>query len=102
MYNVITLMLGYATVNDASPSATYLVDDIHQSIDPATIGLVTLSIGNDFQLYPNPVQKDVTFVSAKLNITSIKVFDVMGKQVFSSSGDSKIVTLDLGHLMSGT
>lgn len=50
--------------------------------------------------FPNPVESTVT-VSAQSEITSITVFDVLGKQVFAQEGSSNSMVMDLSALASG-
>lgn len=81
IYNVLSLMLGYATPNDASANATFLFDDIQQIAN-------TLSNGKDLKLrlegitsYPNPANDFLTISSENKIITSIILFDILGNQV---------------------
>lgn len=47
VYNVVTLMLGYGSVGDASPTSTFLIDDIQQVAGPTPIPTTSLPI--DFE-----------------------------------------------------
>lgn len=44
VYNVITLMLGYGSIGDASPSSTFLIDDIEQVAGPPPPPMFSLPI----------------------------------------------------------
>jgi len=100
IYNVLTLMLGYATPNDASANATFLFDDIEQ--------VVTLSDGidqtfslDDIKAYPNPAQDILTIKSENRNIETISLFDILGKQVTMLKPNSREVTIDVSKFTSG-
>jgi hypothetical protein len=100
IYNVLTLMLGYATPNDASANATFLFDDIAQDL--------TLSAGMDktwniaeIKSYPNPA-KDLLTISAKNeNIKTITLFDILGNKVITIHPNSREVTIDVSNFGSG-
>ncbi|XMO87931.1 T9SS type A sorting domain-containing protein [Algibacter sp. AS12] len=56
---------------------------------------------SEFSIYPNPTQDSWTVTSQNQNITSIQVFDVLGKQVVSYSLNNSEVTIDGASLKSG-
>jgi hypothetical protein len=100
IYNVLTLMLGYATPNDASANATFLFDDIEQT--------VTLSDGDDLasniegvSTYPNPAKDRLTINSETKTIQKIVLFDILGNQVASLQPNSLNVTIDVADFASG-
>ena len=100
IYNVLTLMLGYATPNDASAKATFLFDDIQRSS--------TLSDNHDERLnrdevriYPNPAKDILTIRSKFKSIKTITFFDILGNQVKTLHPNSLDVTMDVAHLTSG-
>ncbi len=100
VYNVLTFMLGYATPNDASPSATFLFDNITQ-VDPALSVDDQFLNANDILSYPNPV-KDVFTISAKdKTITTVTLFDILGNQVNVIHPNSNEVKMDLSSFAKG-
>jgi hypothetical protein len=100
VYNVLTFILGYATPNDASPTATFLFDDIVQ-LDP------TLSVDDqalntdDFMSYPNPAKDLFTISSRNKSITSLTLFDILGNEVKVLQPNSLEVTVDVSDVASG-
>lgn len=100
IYNVLTLMLGYATPNDASANATFLFDDIEQ--------VATLSDGIDqtfnideITMYPNPAKDLLTINSKTESIRTITLFDILGNQVSVLNPNSREVNMDVSNLSSG-
>ena len=100
VYNVLTFMLGYATPNDASPTATFLFDDIAQLDPTLSVDDQSLNAG-DISSYPNPV-KDLFTVSARnKSITTLTLFDILGNEVKVLHPNSTEVTIDVSNLASG-
>jgi len=100
IYNVLTLMLGYGTLNDASANATFLFDDIEQ--------VATLSNGIDHTFnidevksYPNPAKDFLTISSKNNSIKTITLFDILGNQVTTLYPNSREVTIDVSDFASG-
>lgn len=100
IYNVLTLMLGYATPNDASANATFLFDDIEQT--------VTLSDGDDLasniegvSTYPNPAKDRLTINSETKTIRKVVLFDILGNQVAALQPNSLNVTINVADFASG-
>ena len=54
-----------------------------------------------FKAYPNPTSDNWNIVSGNDDITSIQVYDVLGKTVYAKSGASKEVTINASELSSG-
>lgn len=50
VYNVITLMLGFGPIGDASPSSTFLIDDIEQVAGPEPAPMFSLPINFEDQV----------------------------------------------------
>jgi hypothetical protein len=101
IYNVITLMLGYATPNDASPNATFLFDDIKQQS-----GILSNGDNQSFNLdgisaYPIPASDILNIISTDKQIKTITVFDILGNQVLVLQPNSLGVNIDVSHLDSG-
>ncbi|MDA7748313.1 T9SS type A sorting domain-containing protein [Bacteroidia bacterium] len=100
IYNVLTLMLGYATPNDASANATFLFDDIEQ--------VATLSDGIDqtfnideVKSYPNPAKDFLTISSKNKSIKTITLFNTLGIQVTTLYPNSREVTIDVSNFARG-
>jgi hypothetical protein len=100
VYNVVTLMLGYATPNDASPNATFLFDDIQQTLPVLGIG-DQLSPLDGVYAYPNPASDQITIASENVAIETITLFDILGKQVAVLYPNSRNVTIDVTGFSKG-
>ncbi len=79
-------------------SGTYIIDNI-------TLGATVLSI-DDFELsslkaYPNPTQDNWIVKSKNQKISSIQVYDILGKQVLSLTPDTSEATIDGSSLKAG-
>ncbi len=101
VYNVITLMLGYATVNDASANATFLFDDIIQTSTILSDGVGGLSKLDGVYGYPNPANAHFQIMSDNEPIVAIALFDIRGRQVLALNPNNRNVILDLGAVASG-
>jgi hypothetical protein len=100
VYNVLTFMLGYATINDASANATFLFDDIQQSSSVLSAEeqfseLVGLSA------FPNPAKNILTIRSEEQLIQSITLFDILGNEVSVIKPNNLQVTMDVQSLARG-
>ena len=100
IYNVLTLMLGYATPNDASANATFLFDDIEQ-VATLSDGIAQTFNMDDLSMYPNPAQGRVTIRSQNKRIQSIVLFDSIGNKVATFSPNNKELNIDLSQFSSG-
>jgi hypothetical protein len=100
VYNVVTLMLGYATPNDAGPNATFLFDDIQQTLPVLGIG-DQLSPLDGVYAYPNPASDQITIASENVAIETITLFDILGKQVAVLYPNSRNVTIDVTGFSKG-
>lgn len=101
IYNVVTLMLGYATPNDASANATFWFDDIErvQSLSDGVGDLQLLKAG--LKAYPNPSHSVVTIRSENVSIDEIQLFNLVGKKVYSSQPKDFETKLDVSAFTSG-
>lgn len=101
IYNVVTLMLGYATPNDASGNATFWFDDIErvQSLSDGLGDLEMLEAG--LKAYPNPSNSEVTIRSENVSIDEIQLFDILGKIVYSSQPKDFETKLNVSAFTSG-
>lgn len=98
VYNVLTLMLGYSTPNDASPSATYYFDDIQQS---GPNSLSEFSKLDGVRSFPNPAKDQVTISSDSEQINTIILFDIQGREVLALQPNNQNVSMDVSALPSG-
>ncbi len=99
IYNVITPMLGYGTVNNASPSATFLFDDIQLSDGTLSVDRASNLVG--VTCFPNPAHEQVTFASASDPIIEIGLFDVLGNRVALLRPQAQKAKIDISGFASG-
>lgn len=100
IYNVLTLMLGYDSPNDASANATFLFDDIER--------VITLGNGNEqafnsqqLSVYPNPAKDKVTISSNDTIIKAVVVYDVLGKHLTTLYPKDTDVTINVANFTRG-
>ncbi len=101
IYNVVTLMLGYATPNDASSNATFFFDDIHQISSTLSDGNYQSSSMDKVSIHPNPSSNILNVRSTDKDIKLITLFDIVGNQVLLIHPNSSKTTLDVSHFASG-
>ena len=99
VYNVLTFMLGYGSVGDASPAATFLFDDITQ-VDETTSTDPNLKI-EGLRSFPNPARDHISITSDNHIIATIAIFDVLGNQVSVHHPKSHTVAIDVADFASG-
>ncbi|MFT7078683.1 MAG: hypothetical protein ACJAZC_000210 [Cryomorphaceae bacterium] len=99
IYNVVTLMLGYATPNNASANATFLFDDIQQTTGPT--GLNELSKLEGVHIFPNPANDRLIISSENDPIQSITLFDILGNEVLVLQPNRRNVTIEVAGLTNG-
>jgi hypothetical protein len=100
VYNVVTLMLGYATPNDAGPNATFYFDDMQQTLPVLSIG-DQLSPLDGVYAYPNPASDQMTITSENAAIETVTLFDILGKQVAVLYPNSRNVTINVAEFSQG-
>ena len=84
---------------NANAETTTYVDNI-TALSSATAGLVNKNLF-DTKVYPNPTS-DTWIISAQNNvITSVEVFNLLGKRVVSQSNNSTSLTISAQGLTSG-
>ncbi|MDI1257624.1 MAG: T9SS type A sorting domain-containing protein [Flavobacterium sp.] len=70
-----------------------------------TITYQTLGIAdnqkNSFVAYPNPTH-DILNVSAEENISSIKIYNMLGQEILNSNGGNNLVQLNISSFAKGT
>jgi len=102
VYNVLTFMLGYGTPNNASAQATFLFDDIQQTVPGGTTRLNEILLSEHIFCYPNPAVNNVTISSNLSKISSIIVTEMSGKAVTSfTSFSSTEINIDVSDLPNG-
>lgn len=99
VYDIITLMLGYATLNDASANATFYFDDIQQTA--GTTGINEYTKLEEVYVFPNPAKDHVTISSDHEKINTIILFDVHGREVLALQPNNRNVSIDVASLPSG-
>lgn len=57
-------------------------------------------LSNNFIVYPNPTSNVINF-NSELIITSISIFDILGKEILYKNGNSNNETIDISNLNSG-
>lgn len=65
------------------------------------LGVKNFNAGS-FKAYPNPTQNSWTISSGNERITSVKVFDILGKSVYAKSTSSNDVSINASNLSKGT
>jgi hypothetical protein len=93
-------MLGYATINDASPQATFLFDDIQQTDPSSAINDQIIDLAG-LHAYPNPAQDFLTIRSDEQIIREISLFDVLGNAVAVIQPNSQEAKISTEELASG-
>ncbi len=91
-------------VGGSVPFAYYYIDDIFvTACDTTWIGVNEIVNQNDFTIYPNPASTTITIESIKHQVQSIRIMDVLGREVFRSSKNDVLSTknIDVSQLLSG-
>jgi hypothetical protein len=101
IYDGLVFMFGYATPNNASASATYLIDDIQLVNTSTGVGLGKLLTSDEFKIYPNPANESVTISANNELIQSVILFDMFGNQVKNVQKDNKVVNINVSNLSKG-
>jgi arabinogalactan endo-1,4-beta-galactosidase len=83
---------------DGSPS---IVMDAF--IDTATLDLGSFEIENNqlFNVYPNPSTNVITIKALKKSLTSVKIFDILGKEIKSINAEGIFKSIDVSNLKKG-
>ena len=87
------------TTSDLVSKNVYF-DNIYFSVNQGTVLSTNNFVANDFRVYPNPSQNEWN-ISANNNITSIQLFDVLGKQVQISQPNALNATVNASDLSKG-
>jgi hypothetical protein len=99
IYNVLTPMLGYATVNNASPAATFLFDDIE--LTSTAVGVNDAPGIEGLACYPNPTKDRFIIATEQDAILELALYDVRGNEVIVLRPNSQNVTIDVTGFASG-
>ncbi|WNH14010.1 T9SS type A sorting domain-containing protein [Thalassobellus suaedae] len=81
-------------------NGNFFYDNIYFSKNNFVLSSDDLEI-SEFSLYPNPTQNRWTVKTKNINMTSIKVFDILGKNVISMLPNSDNVKIDGSSLKRG-
>ncbi len=100
VYNVITLMLGYNRLNNGSPSATFLFDDIQQ-IDTTLSNGDEVITDNSIQAFPNPASDLLTISSNIEPINRIVIYNVTGTIVGELTPNEEKISIDVSNYATG-
>ena len=78
------------------------VDSLYNSPNPTTVGIADMTSASEFTIAPNPfsLSTTLTFTQEQTN-SSVKVIDVLGKEVKAFVFSGKQVVLDKGELTPG-
>ncbi len=99
VYDIITLMLGYATLNDASANATFYFDDIQQT--SGTTGLGEISELKGVIGYPNPAS-DYLIISSEVEpVTSVRLYDMSGREVLAVQPNGQRMQIETNGIEKG-
>lgn len=101
VYNTLTLMLGYATPNDASSNATFLFDDIEQVEPVLSVDDFNALGQNEIKSYPNPAREIVTISSKNNTIKNIQIFNILGEMVINLSPQVLEKSIDISGFSKG-
>jgi hypothetical protein len=100
IYDVLTFMLGFNGLNDASAEATFYFDDIEIVANLSDGADQVLNL-DEVRSYPNPAKDVLTISSKNEQMNTITLFDILGNQINSFNPNSRKMTIDVSHLSSG-
>lgn len=83
---------------DGSPAIT-----MDAFIDTATLDLESFEIENNqlFNVYPNPSTNVITIKALKNSLISVKIFDILGKEIKSINAEGIFKSIDVSNLKKG-
>jgi len=87
-------------VFDATTGKDYYIDNVYFSKTSFVLGTEDLELAS-FSAYPNPTQDSWTVRTENSNMSSIKVFDILGKTVLSLAPNASETVIDGSTLKSG-
>jgi len=71
------------------------------SVSTTNVGILTLELARDIQLFPNPTSGTLTVTSVQSPIIRIEVCDLAGRTMTFTDTDSNTVRMDLSELAAG-
>ncbi|WP_170064437.1 glycosyl hydrolase 53 family protein [Polaribacter glomeratus] len=85
---------------DADGSPSIAMDAF---IDKSTLDLEGFEIENSklFKVYPNPSTNVITIKALKNSLTSVKIFDILGKEIRSIDAEGVSKSIDVSNLKTG-
>jgi hypothetical protein len=95
--NKLVLIPDNGNLGDGTSASTFYFDDIIQT---ATAGVEDNSIVN-VSVYPNPSNSNWNFRTGNTVITSVEVFNLLGKRVVSQNNNSTEIAISTQGLSSG-
>ena len=90
----------FQMVFDATTGKDYYIDNVYFSKTSFVFGTEDLELAS-FSAYPNPTQDSWTVRTENSNMSSIKVFDILGKTVLSLAPNASETVIDGSTLKSG-
>jgi hypothetical protein len=100
IYDVLTFMLGYNGLNDASPEATFYFDDI-EIVANLSDGIDQSFNQDDVKIHPNPATDILNIISSNKTMKTIAIFDILGNQVSVIHPNRLETTIDVSQFASG-
>ncbi|SDS24162.1 Por secretion system C-terminal sorting domain-containing protein [Formosa sp. Hel1_31_208] len=98
----ITLQFGAATAAFAGSFTDLFIDNVSMVNNDQTLSINNVSSNLNVKIYPNPtVNNWIIESSNNQNITSVEVYDILGKEVLSLKPNTTDVTLDASSMKSG-
>lgn len=93
-------LLGNTRTQPVTGAGAFEIQGITASIDDFT------SLSNSFRAFPNPFKSSLTVESGSHNISNIKIYDFVGKEVFQTQAEKGMLgtfqqTLNLDNLQPG-
>lgn len=65
-----------------------------------TLGFETESVNNQVSMFPNPVKDNLTITSNNI-ITSLNAYDLTGKMVYETEGNTNLLNVDVSNFTPG-
>ena len=97
VFNNLVFMFDIGNTGNGTAASTFYFDDVQQVATLSTENITKAS----FKVYPNPTQDSWTVRTENSNMSSIKVFDILGKNVLSLAPNASETVIDGSSLKSG-
>jgi hypothetical protein len=98
-YNEAAIFFNFGTEGSVAGEKTYYFDDV--KFGNAVSGTSTIDF-ESLQIYPNPSNNQWIISLEKKEISSIEVFDLLGKQVLFKEVNNQIAHINASNLSQGT